>query len=146
MRGLLAALILSACAASPDAARAPMQKSLFIGKVESAEMLGTMDEFRPDEVWLAEVYELKLKVLDVLAGDDPGERVTVKVTAHARRFEGMTIVVLSDPDLKIYVPGQSWWTSIRNLACLPASVVSDEAFSKFAEDSFEWGDEKCVDL
>ncbi len=123
-----------------------MTKSLFIGKVESAEMLGTMDEFRPGELWFAEVYELKVRVVDVLAGEDPGETAIVRVTAHARRFEGSTILILSDPDLELYVPRQSWWTSIRELACLPEDVVKDESFSRFVESSFEIGNEKCVSL
>jgi len=146
MRALFAALALAACAMPPDAAQTPSGKSLFVGKVEAAKMLGTMDEFRPGEVWLAEVYELKLKVLTVLSGADPGKTTTVKVSAHAQRFPGMTIVVLSDPDLKLYVPGQSWWSPIRELACLPEDLVKDVAFAKVAEDGFAWDNQRCVDL
>jgi hypothetical protein len=146
MRALFAALALGACATTPDATQQPGQKSLFVGTVESAKMLGTMDEFRPGEMWLAEVYELKLKVLTVLSGADPGKTATVKVSAHARRFPGMTIVVLSDPDLRLYVPGQSWWSPIRELACLPEDVLKDEAFAKFVEDGFAWDNQRCVDL
>jgi len=145
MRALLAAMVLAFCSAP---AVAQQQKSLFVGKVETAKMLGLINDFRPageNETWHGEVYELKLRVLEVLSGADPGKDVTVRVTAHARQFKGMTIAVMLDPEWPGFAPGASWWTSIRSLVCLPTDLLKDEAWEKFVEDSHPWDDERCLE-
>lgn len=146
MRAALAALVLT-CAAAPAAVA--QERSIIIGKVESAKMLALLQDVMPPEpnsLWHGEVYELKLGVIEVLAGDDPGDKATVTVVAHAYRFVGTTVVVVIDPELELFVPGQSWWTSIRKIVCLPEDVVNGGAFADFVQDGFEWDDDRCVDL
>lgn len=86
-------------------------------------------------------------MLKVLAGVGATGTVKVKVTAHARRFEGMTIALVIDPDLKMYVPGQSWWTQPEaDTACVPAELVKTAAYKEFVAKSFELQDMRCARL
>ena len=131
MRWITAAFLAALLGTPAGLAQTPAQKSLFVGEVIGAKMV-MLSQDLPElkgEIWTSEVYELKLEVRDLLAGADPGEIVTVRVMAHARKFDGMSLVILIDPTSKAEPKGISWWNSIKNLACVPKEIVDDAAFA-----------------
>lgn len=139
--------MLAGCATAPPTPMPVTQKSLIVGTIEQAVDRGSPDEMgAPAGVYFAGVMDWRVRVEKVLSGVDPGSFVDVRITAGANPlggFEGETVVVLMDPDLKLFVPGQSWWTSVRELACVPQDWVRGETFDA---DGFEWDGKKCVDL
>ncbi len=152
----LAAIMLAGCASSPAVPQAP-GRSLVIGRVESSEYVENLGDVmvreapseNADRIFLSEIYEVKLKVLDVLSGADPGLRVTVKLTGHVERFPGRTLAVLIDPDLSLWgVSGLSisYWEAVESgePVCMPADLLSDEAFKSFVAKSVVSGDDRCL--
>lgn len=133
-------------------------KALFIGKVQSSDFVAPLFDVMPersdgenDLIWHGEIYEVKLKVLDRLSGGPVDSIITVKLTAHARRFEGMTLAVLTDPDLAFYGVklGTSWWESISpedQMVCMPTDLLDDAAFATFRTRAKPIDDSHCMDI
>jgi hypothetical protein len=156
--GILLAMALPACASTPDAASGEQAKALFVGKVESSKYLATLQEVMPalsggetDQMWHGEIYEVKLKVLDRISGGPVARTVTVKLTGHARRFEGMTLAVMTDPDLTFYGVdlGTSWWDDLSPeypTLCVPDDLLHDEAFEAFMARARPVDDSHCMDI
>jgi hypothetical protein len=158
---LCLALLSAACATAPETAEVDWDarpKALFIGKVQSSEFIVPLFEVMPaesdgtnDRIWHGEIYEVKLKVLDRLSGGPVGSNITVRLTAHARDFEGMTLAVLSSPDLAFYDVdiGASWWEDLspddRKL-CVPDDLLDDAAFATFLARAKPVGDSHCMDI
>lgn len=152
------ATALQACASAPDAGVDARPKALFIGKVEKSEFIVPLFEAMPpqpegerDRIWHGEIYEVKLKVLDRLSGDPVGKMVTVKLTGHAREFEGMTLAVLTSPDLAFFGVdlGTSWWDDLSPeypTLCVPDDLLEDAAFATFMAKAESVGDSHCMDI
>jgi hypothetical protein len=49
-----------------------------------------------------------------------------------------------NPELNMYVPGQSWWTYANDLICVPADLVASKEYKKFVSASFPRDDDRCV--
>lgn len=151
---LAATLSLLACASQPKPAQHARPIALFVGKVESAQYIATLQEVMPgteDTLWHGEIYELKMKVLDRLSGEPVGKRVTVRVTGHARRFTGMTLAVLSNPHLAFYDVniGTSWWEDLSPdspMLCVPDDLLEDPAFAMFVARAKAVDDSRCLEI
>lgn len=151
---LTAMLSLVACASPPGLAPKQQVKALFVGQVESARYLTTLQDVMPDEgdtLWHGEIYEVKLTVTDRLSGGPVGKSMTLKVTAHARRFEGMTLAVMTDPNMTFYGVnlGTSWWEHLSPEAptlCVPDGLLGDEAYAAFVARSTAADDSHCLEI
>lgn len=161
MRTALAILIvlaLQACASAPVATSDARPKALFVGRVESSEFVVPLFEVMPDSsdgendrIWHGEIYEVKLKVLDRLSGGPIGNTVTVKLTAHARQFEGMTLAVMTDPNLAFYGVNleTSWWEDLSPgdpMLCVPDDLLQDTAFATFVARAKAVDDSHCMEI
>lgn len=151
---LTATLSLAACASPPGPEPEQSMKALFVGHVESAKYLTTLQDIMPNEgetLWHGEVYEVKLKVTDRLSGGPVSSSVTLKVTAHARRFVGMTLAVMTDPNMTFYGVnlGTSWWEDVSPEApmlCVPDDLLRDEAYATFIARSVAADDSHCLEI
>jgi hypothetical protein len=151
---LAATLCLLACASQPAPDQEGRPTALFVGKVESAEYIATLQDVMPydeDSLWHGEIYELRMKVLDRLSGGPVGKTVTVRVTGHARRFTGMTLAVLSDPHLAFYNVniGTSWWEDLSPespMLCVPDHLLEDPAFATFVARAKAVDDSRCLEI
>lgn len=151
---LTAMLSLVACASPPGPAPEQPVKALFVGQVESAKYLTTLQDIMPNEgdtLWHGDVYEVKLKVTDRLSGGPVGSSVTLKVTAHARRFVGMTLAVMTDPSIDFYGVnlGTSWWEDLSPEApmlCVLDDLLEDEAYAAFVARSVAADDSHCLEI
>ncbi len=148
MRRLLLVMAIIACVAPTASAQL-----IIVGRVDRSKMVGTLQDIldadlTSGEVWHGEVYELEVVVLKVLCGEDPGETMPVRVTAHARDFEGLMITLVIDPALRMFVPRQSWWTAtdVSAPVCVPEKLVAGTAYQGFVAKSFERDGERCVRL
>lgn len=159
---LAASLLIGACATAQETAKVDWEarpKALFVGKVESAKYLVTLQDIMPDmasedggaTLWHGEIYEVKLKVLDRLSGGPVDKTVTVRLTAHARRFKGMTLAILSSPDLAFYGVdiGTSWWEDLspeHPTLCVPTDLLDDKAFATFVARAKPMDDSHCMEI
>jgi hypothetical protein len=155
---MLIALALQACASAPVATSDARPKALFVGRVESSELVVPLFEVMPDSsdgendrIWHGEIYEVKLKVLDRLSGSPIGNTVTVKLIAHAQQFEGMTLAVLTSPDLAFYGVdiGTSWWENLSPevpTLCVPDDLLDDVAFATYVARAKPVDDSHCMEI
>jgi hypothetical protein len=143
MRAILA-LVIAGCVAASVAAQtaATTGRAILVGRVDRVTpAAGSGSE-------AGKAYDLDVIVLKMLSGKDPGEYARIRVTTDDPDIEGLMIVLLIDPDLKLDAPGHSWWSaaSISEPVCVPAKLVSGEAHKAFVAKSFEQNGKRCVRL